>query len=298
MGSAPCNLFCCTKPAISLPKSDLYVPQINIDIIQNTKNIETNIITNYVDKPKQITTEKYIQEKHRIKNSLTDENRNKKIKINLTFGSLNDSNKKKSYKNDKTVVLNSVDNSNGKEKGKIKDIKMIKKEKKNKKNIGQNTDIICQEKNKNEIMEHLLTKKEEFNIMDILYENNLFKNIDQNLLIETIRSIKEIKLKKNTVIFNEGDKGSNVFIILTGSVSIFSQNSENKILLNQGNIFGELALIKNNVIRNYTAIAFSDILIYKLDKNFFMKIKNQKKILKINLISNYLITYLNPKKKI
>ena len=136
MGSAPCNLFCCTKPSISLPKSDLYVPQINIDIIQNTKNIETNIITNYVDKPKQITTEKYIQEKHRIKNSLTDENRNKKIKINLTFGSLNDSNKKKSYKNDKTVVLNSVDNSNGKEKGKIKDIKMIKKEKKNKKNNG------------------------------------------------------------------------------------------------------------------------------------------------------------------
>ena len=296
MGSAPCNLFCCTKPSISLPKSDLYVPQINIDIIQNTKNIETNIITNYVDKPKQITTEKYIQEKHRIKNSLTDENRNKKIKINLTFGSLNDSNKKKSYKNDKTVVLNSVDNSNGKEKGKIKDIKMIKKEKKNKKNIGQNTDIICQEKNKNEIMEHLLTKKEEFNIMDILYENNLFKNIDQNLLIEAIRAIKEIELKKNTVIFNEGDKGSNVFIILTGSVSIFSQNSENEILLNQGNIFGELALIKNNVIRNYTAIAFSDILIYKLDKNFFMKIKKSEKNIK-NKFNFELFNYISEPQK-
>ena len=114
MGSAPCNLFCCTKPAISLPKSDLYVPQINIDIIQNTKNIETNIITNYVDKPKQITTEKYLQEKHRIKNSLTDENRNKKIKINL-IGS-NHKDKKEKIKIEKEKNDKGNDNKNKKKK--------------------------------------------------------------------------------------------------------------------------------------------------------------------------------------
>ena len=68
MGSAPCNLFCCTKPSISLPKSDIFVPQINIDIIQNTKNIETNVITNIIEKsarsklkPNKQTTEQYLQ---------------------------------------------------------------------------------------------------------------------------------------------------------------------------------------------------------------------------------------------
>ena len=32
MGSAPCNLFCCTKTLISLPKSNIFVSQINKDI--------------------------------------------------------------------------------------------------------------------------------------------------------------------------------------------------------------------------------------------------------------------------
>ena len=73
MGSAPCNLFCCTKPSIALPKSDIFVPQINIDIIQNTKNIETSVIANIIEKASITklkqgkTTEKFLQENGRIK---------------------------------------------------------------------------------------------------------------------------------------------------------------------------------------------------------------------------------------
>ena len=92
MGSAPCNLFCCTKPSIALPKSDLFVPQINIDIIQNTKNLETNVITNFLDKspryklqPIRQTTEKCLQEKYKIRNSLTVGGRGKKVKISLLY---------------------------------------------------------------------------------------------------------------------------------------------------------------------------------------------------------------------
>ncbi len=41
--------FDASKPLISLPKSNIFIPQINIDIIQNTKNIERNVLTNIIE---------------------------------------------------------------------------------------------------------------------------------------------------------------------------------------------------------------------------------------------------------
>ena len=111
MGSAPCNLFCCTKPSIALPKSDIFVPQINIDIIQNTKNLETNVVTSIIEKAplnkfpaNRQTTEKALQEKHKIRNSLTMGGRPKKVKISLVQE--NDNEKKNSDKNNVRYSLN------------------------------------------------------------------------------------------------------------------------------------------------------------------------------------------------
>ncbi len=113
MGSAPCNLFCCTKPSISLPKSDIFVPQINIDIIQNTKNIETNVITNIIEKsarsklkPNKQTTEQYLQENRKIRNSLTVGGRSKKIKMVMTRGSIREKARKNSDRNNTKYTLN------------------------------------------------------------------------------------------------------------------------------------------------------------------------------------------------
>ena len=91
MGSFPCNVLCCNKTNIaSKPKSDLFVPQINIEAIKSNKNIERNFVTSIKEKtsPKKrgvkkiFTTEQLIQDKSRLKNTLTaDGNIGRKINI-------------------------------------------------------------------------------------------------------------------------------------------------------------------------------------------------------------------------
>ena len=278
MGSAPCNLFCCTKPSIALPKSDIFVPQINIDIIQNTKNIETNVITNIIDKssgkmikPNRQTTEKNIREYRGIRNSLTVGGKNK-IKISLTFGSLKDKRKKNSDKNNNKYTLNSSKKEEKrknsilhKSKTKIINIKQLKKNNKFR-------DELEQEAPKYEISEHSLTQKEEINIYNIILSHHLFNIKEKEAILLSLKQLKEINIQKDSIIFNEGDIGSCIFFIISGTVEIFSKNSKEKIILNQGSVFGELALYKSNVIRTYTAIAITNLTIYTFDKSFLEKI--------------------------
>ena len=278
MGSAPCNLFCCTKPSIALPKSDIFVPQINIDIIQNTKNIETNVITNIIDKssgkmikPNRQTTEKNIREYRGIRNSLTVGGKNK-IKISLTFGSLKDKRKKNSDKNNNKYTLNSSKKEEKrknsilhKSKTKIINIKQLKKNNKFR-------DELEQEAPKYEISEHSLTQNEEINIYNIILSHHLFNIKEKEAILLSLKQLKEINIQKDSIIFKEGDIGSCIFFIISGTVEIFSKNSKEKMILNQGSVFGELALYKSNVIRTYTAIAITNLTIYTFDKSFLEKI--------------------------
>ena len=95
MGSLPCNVFCCNQANIeSKPKSDLFVPQINIDSIKANKNIERNFVTSIKEKsPKKkkgvnpiFTTEQFIQDKNKLKNTFTaDGNIGRNINISFTY---------------------------------------------------------------------------------------------------------------------------------------------------------------------------------------------------------------------
>ena len=283
MGSAPCNLFCCTKPSIALPKSDLFVPQISIDIIQNTKNLETNVITNILEKspryklqPIRQTTEKCLQEKHKIRNSSTM-GRTKKVKICLTYEDDKENNEDKKI-SDKNNIRYTINNSKTYQMKKSKnsskkELKRISIKKDNDNNI--NNEINDKEEESSyELSEHSLTKDEEINIFNIFLDHYLFNNFDKDSLLSSLKQLKEINIEKDSVIFKEGDIGSCIFVIISGEVGIFSNNSKEKIILNKGSIFGELAIMKNNFKRTYTAVALTDLSIFTLDKNFLQKIKS------------------------
>ena len=283
MGSAPCNLFCCTKPSIALPKSDLFVEQISIDIIQNTKNLETNVITNILEKspryklqPIRQTTEKCLQEKHKIRNSSTM-GRTKKVKICLTYEDDKENNEDKKI-SDKNNIRYTINNSKTYQMKKSKnsskkELKRISIKKDNDNNI--NNEINDKEEESSyELSEHSLTKDEEINIFNIFLDHYLFNNFDKDSLLSSLKQLKEINIEKDSVIFKEGDIGSCIFVIISGEVGIFSNNSKEKIILNKGSIFGELAIMKNNFKRTYTAVALTDLSIFTLDKNFLQKIKS------------------------
>ena len=292
MGSAPCNLFCCTKPSIALPKSDIFVPQINIDIIQNTKNLETNVVTSFIEKApinkfsaNRQTTEKVLQEKHKIRNSLTMGGRPKKVKISLV-----QENEKEKKNSDKNNVRYSLNDSK-------KDLINIKKNKRQSKksinNIGnKKSNNLMKNKNNDskidinninnkeqeeesnyELSEHSLSKEEEINIFNIFSDHNLFNNINKESLLTSLKQLKEINIEKDSVIFKEGDTGTCIFVIISGEVEVSSKNSKEKIILTQGSIFGELAVMKHNFKRTYTTVALTNLSIFTLDRTFLEKIK-------------------------
>ena len=312
MGSAPCNLFCCTKPSISLPKSDIFVPQINIDIIQNTKNIETNVITNIIEKsarsklkPNKQTTEQYLQENRKIRNSLTVGGRSKKIKMVMTRGSIREKARKNSDRNNTKYTLN---NSRKEDDEKINNTNNnINNDNISKNN--NNTRIITrkeidnfskfrdeiQEESKYEISEHSLTKKEEISISNIFLFHHLFNITDKDKLISSLKQLKEIDIEKDSIIFKEGDIGTCIFFIISGTVQIFSKNSKRKIILNEGSVFGQLALVKHNIRRTYTALALTNLSIYTFDRSFLEKIKSD--FVQRTPINFELFNFLNQEQK-
>ena len=232
MGSAPCNLFCCTKPSISLPKSDIFVPQINIDIIQNTKNLETNVITNIINRtsrtkvrPRRQTTEQFLLENRRIRNSLTIDGRNKKIKIAMTYGSIKEKKKKNSDKNntrynlnisrkDDNDNINDTINNNNNLINKTNTNVITRKEIDNYSKFREE----IQEESKYDFYEHSLTKNEEINIINIFLFHHLFNITDKDKLIFYLKQLTEIEIEKNSIIFKEGDIGSCIFFIISGTV--------------------------------------------------------------------------------
>lgn len=84
---------------------------------------------------------------------------------------------------------------------------------------------------------------------------------------------KIVGYKNNDVIFHEGDKSDAVYFILQGEVILKStkKNGKRKITLNQGNLFGELGVIKNQP-RTLTAIANTPQLkLIKFEAEYFKK---------------------------
>ena len=278
MGSFPCNILCCNKANIeSKPKSDLFVPQINIEAIKSNKNIERNFVTSIKEKsPKKkkgvnkiFTTEQLIQDKNRLKNALTaDGDIGRKINISFT------------YKNN-TFIINEIKE--------LKKIRSSKKEiikisltnysiyknllKSNLKDSLKKEEENQQEDLKYEISEHLLSKNEEINISNIFLYHYLFHKTNENDLIFIMKKLKEIQIEENSVVFNEGDPGSCIFLIKSGKIILSSKDSNNQITLESGKIFGELALVKNNVKRTYDAKATTDSSFYSLEKAVFHEIE-------------------------
>ncbi|MDC7219670.1 MAG: cyclic nucleotide-binding domain-containing protein [Spirochaetales bacterium] len=81
----------------------------------------------------------------------------------------------------------------------------------------------------------------------------------------------------NTMIFSEGEEGSELFIIQTGSVKITKIVNDNEVLLatlKPGDIFGEMALL-NNEPRSASAIAGGDTKMMTVNKRNFVKMVQQ-----------------------
>ncbi len=97
--------------------------------------------------------------------------------------------------------------------------------------------------------------------------------------IDTLVSIsKEKRVKKDELIFREGDTGDAFYFIVSGSVRISTMvpgvGEEALTILREGEYFGEMALI-DDAPRSASAIANDDTILLLIEKDNFRKLLAQ-----------------------
>ncbi len=278
--------YLCCSINHSVPKSDLFVPQFDAkeDSQKNSKKklLKTTIIQKNNMVVNNITTERFILSKPRIRNSYTVNSKRilqkNKIELHRNFTKNNTTIKKNA---DIIGEINNLNNHNNNMKNKFRANNSSKKKIKSSFNNYSKSKTMKREKTKQksdmnlkfEITQELLTQKEEMTISNIFLYHYLFHKSTKENLAFIIKELKEFQIEANSTIFGEGDEGSCMFIIKTGKVQLTSKSTKKTIILGAGRVFGELALMQEEAQRTYSAIAQTDLCFYSLDKVNFFTIK-------------------------
>ena len=119
------------------------------------------------------------------------------------------------------------------------------------------------------------TKKEPamFSILEktmLLKTVDLFQDIPSELLSQISQISKAKDYESGEVIFNEGDYGDSMFIVIEGEVSI-QKNGKSIALLDKGSSLGEMALLDNET-RSADAAAKVDSVLLKINQDVFYEL--------------------------
>lgn len=80
---------------------------------------------------------------------------------------------------------------------------------------------------------------------------------------------KTVAYQAGETIFKEGDSGDVMYVVVTGVVDIFLRG-RHMIKLDEGEIFGEMALIEADHLRSATAVAETEVILANLNRERFM----------------------------
>lgn len=96
-----------------------------------------------------------------------------------------------------------------------------------------------------------------------------------NFNIEPTKNLTREHFEANEIIFNEGEPGERVYVILSGEVEITQNDGHGSnttiAILSKGECFGEMALISNSP-RMATARTLSSVNVLSLDRNSFQSL--------------------------
>ena len=315
MGSSPiCDrgFLCCSNPGMSAPKSDLFVPQISLKIKKKTTQKKIKSLKTYtLSKRKglgRMTTERIITNSFGVKESKTMK-RNIRLKekwlmTNKYYNKLNTYSFVRVHKPNINMINEKIDKNQTFDINKTyfpkskQDKDSYTDEKTNNNNLNHNFYMNINNGNhlNYEFSEHLLDSTEEMNITNILLYHYLFHTTSKNNLQYIINELREFNVEAGTVIFYENDIGSCMFIIKKGKVKLTTEESNNIIYLEDGYIFGELVMVQDEEVkRNYTATAETELIIYTLDKTTFTNIEDS--FIKFNNFDFNLFKYITEEER-
>jgi hypothetical protein len=101
----------------------------------------------------------------------------------------------------------------------------------------------------------------------------LFKNTDENFMMDIALRLKPVVAIPGEMIIKEGDIGNEMYFILKGEMSLVTSKSELKVL-RDGDFFGEIALFQN-VPRTVSIRAETYCDLYSLEKQNFDFVMNK-----------------------
>ncbi len=116
-------------------------------------------------------------------------------------------------------------------------------------------------------------------VLSILKGLDMFADINDKALRGLSSLFEERIYNQNEVIFNEGDIGNSMMVITSGEVRISqtpdSNNTEETlIILKEGDVFGEMALI-DDLPRSASTISHTNVIIFEISRsNFLNYVKN------------------------
>ena len=99
--------------------------------------------------------------------------------------------------------------------------------------------------------------------MNLLRTIELFRNLDPVQLAHLASIAEEHELPRNTVLFEEGDEASDLFVVQKGKIRISKMvpgiGEEAMVILDEGAYFGELEFIEPELNRAAHAIAHTSV---------------------------------------
>ena len=122
--------------------------------------------------------------------------------------------------------------------------------------------------------------------MSALLKSPIFQRLPAMNLQQVLMNLEDIKCKKDTVIFNQGDAGDYYYLIKRGLCALSrkasSRAKEIKLLeLGRNETFGEDALLSDEP-RSMTVTAISDMILARIDKERFIKLIKEPALIYIN----------------
>ncbi|KAM3128079.1 hypothetical protein pb186bvf_019842 [Paramecium bursaria] len=114
-----------------------------------------------------------------------------------------------------------------------------------------------------------MTPQDQGFVITCLKQHFVFSSLSETQLSTLAKAMFYCHLKKDQIIINQGDAASSFFILEKGKIRVLVDGQERKIL-EQGNGFGELALLYN-APRSATCTAIDECYLWGIDRQTFRK---------------------------
>lgn len=120
----------------------------------------------------------------------------------------------------------------------------------------------------------------------------LFEDISDREMGKLAKVIKELSLKKDELLFKEGDDTKGIYMIRSGKVEITKVTSDGwkqtLAVLSTGNFFGELSIIEKRK-HEANAVAIENTELLKLPKEEFEKLEKEDVVLASQILKKLVL---------